>query len=360
MTSKVIDRALPERSYLKFYFPATGNEKSFHVVQMPFFENINVKERKKARYQKYSLISRSSNLYSYLGADSRQLDLDFNITLPHIMDLHPGAAQLVGSVNLDGKKNLNIEKNRFLTPIKPSEGSFRGSAFSHGNNYTKGLARDSAKEVLKYLNNSEKKIDAAEIESISSRYGQLYKNENLQTAVLNGEVYDIKINQKKEWSWKKFGYDIIESTEYSRRGFTEDGQYLNRRLTEQEQNNYKYRMIDLLIYWVNIIRSSVLNNSENTMYGPPILRLNHGIMYQDVPCICMDYSLEINEAAGYDVDTLLPRQIKVSMKLEELRTGNFGKFDPKSTNPVVRDNLAGWESVVLGPTGSLDPGSGGL
>ena len=88
-------------------------------------------------------------------------------------------------------------------------------------------------------------------------------------------------------------------------------------------------------------------------------------MYQDIPCICQNYSIDWVEEAGYDVATLLPRRIKVNMKLEELRAGNFGEF--KGVNAIIqRDNLAGWEAVVEGamsgpdatPTirQSMDPG----
>jgi len=117
----------------------------------------------------------------------------------------------------------------------------------------------------------------------------------------------------------------------------------------------KARVIDLIIYWVNIVRSSLVNNANNPIYGPPVVRLNHGIMYQNIPCICTNYNIDFNEAVGYDVDTLLPRQIRVTMKLEEFRTGNFGEFEPKGTR-IERDNLAGWEAVVLGRTNSMDPG----
>ena len=101
----------------------------------------------------------------------------------------------------------------------------------------------------------------------------------------------------------------------------------------------------------------MVNNSKNPLYGPPVIRLRHGILYQDVPCICTNYSIDYNEAAGYDIDTLLPRQLKVTMKLEEIRTGDFGEFD--TTDIIKKDNLAGWEAVVTGKTHSMDPGYGG-
>jgi len=118
---------------------------------------------------------------------------------------------------------------------------------------------------------------------------------------------------------------------------------------------HKMKIIDLIVYWSNIIRSSVINNSKNPLYGPPIIRLRHGIMYQDIPCICMSYTLEADEIAGYDLQTLLPRRFNVSMKLEETRTGDFGEFNQNDI--IAKDNLAGWESVLSKPL-TMDPGYG--
>lgn len=129
----------------------------------------------------------------------------------------------------------------------------------------------------------------------------------------------------------------------------------------------KQRIIDIIIYWVNIIRASVTNHAENPLHGPPIIRLSHGIMYQNVPCICRDYRIDWEDKVGYDLDTLLPRRIKVGLKLEEIRTGDFGKYAPNTSlatgepvdgasNPVdAGDNLAGWEAVI--EYGTMDPGS---
>ena len=113
------------------------------------------------------------------------------------------------------------------------------------------------------------------------------------------------------------------------------------------------KTIDVLVYWINLIRASVVNNSKNPIYGPPVLRLRHGIMFQDIPCICQSYSIDWDEKAGYDLYTLLPRRLNISLKLEELRTGDFGNFD--HTKVISKDNLAGWEAVMTEPF-SMEPG----
>jgi len=114
------------------------------------------------------------------------------------------------------------------------------------------------------------------------------------------------------------------------------------------------RAIDTIVYWTNLIRSSVVNNTSNPLDGPPIVRLNYGTMYRDVPCVCKSYIIDADDAAGYDNKTLLPRVIGVQMELTELRTGNFDKFN--YGKPIERDNLTGWESIVDPEIGSMDPG----
>ena len=109
------------------------------------------------------------------------------------------------------------------------------------------------------------------------------------------------------------------------------------------------------MFWINLIRTSVTNNTQNPIYGPPIIRLFHGPLYMNVPCICTDYSIEVIENSGYDVQTLMPRQIKVNMTLEEFRVGDFGTFNSDSYNQIERDNLAGWEAVIQDGNRTTDP-----
>ena len=107
-------------------------------------------------------------------------------------------------------------------------------------------------------------------------------------------------------------------------------------------------------WWVNLIRSSVLNNQQNLMEGPPVVRLTHGMLYQNIPCICKSYNLSYEPAGGMDRDTLLSRRIKVNMNLEEFRAGNFGEFKGSSEHLLDRDNAAGWEAIIEIQT--TDPG----
>lgn len=119
-----------------------------------------------------------------------------------------------------------------------------------------------------------------------------------------------------------------------------------------EGNTDRQKVIDIIMYWVNMIRSSALNNSIDPTYGPPLIRLNHGILYQDIPCVCSDYKIGMDDAAGYDLKTMLPRTIQISMNLMEYRSGNFSKYDV--TKVIERDNIVGWESII-GGSNTIDP-----
>lgn len=343
----IVDRKLPERTKLMFYFPVPAKGGDYYVVELPFFENVSIKESKKARYQKYSLISRSSNLYSYLGADSRQLNLSFNMTLPHLLDDHPDLTLDKYVQYQSSKENIQAERQKFLNPYQ-SEKVPEGMAFRLGTDYTKNLAKDTAKNVLVDAGIT-KSLNVEDKAFLRSRYG-------ITQAEMN--QVNVQANITKELSQNPFGAFSPETFINAAAAAEEEAQV---KTQSNDDNALKYRIIDLVIYWTNIIRSSVTNYSKNPIYGPPVIRLRHGIMYQDVPCICTAYSVDYDEAAGYDLDTLLPRRLKFNLKLEEIRTGDFGEFDPDaSNNPIKRDNLAGWESVVTGATNSMDPGYDGI
>ena len=289
---RFLDRLLPERSKLIFYFPNPEEGDSYTTVRLPFYENPQISESKRARYQDHQLISRSSNLYTYLGADSRKLDLSFNLTLPHIQEEYANKNVINRSVTLKAK-GTRQDRQLFLNP--------RGASKSLGNKASFKLAED-------YRDSQRARV---------------------AESAFNPETSKI---------------------DFSRIGFIAESALLAPTTGQVQRRKYA----SLINYWVNIIRSTVVNNSNNPLYGPPIIRLRHGIMYQDVPCICKDYSISIDETAGYDAETLLPRLIKVRMNLEEFRAGNFGEFNPNSNNPFERDNLAGWEAVLEHET--ADPG----
>ena len=112
------------------------------------------------------------------------------------------------------------------------------------------------------------------------------------------------------------------------------------------------RAINSAIYILNTIRTCVAGNSVTSVLGPPILRLRHGASYNDVPLVCRGYDISVDEDAGYDLKTLLPYRIKITLATSELRSGDFSEFKPGT--PIKRDNIAGWEALF--EYGTTDPG----
>lgn len=296
------DRKLPNRSKLVFEFPKPQAGGGKLTVTLPFFENIKITENKRARYQKYDLISRSSQLYTYLGADSRKFTLDFTMCFPHILEEHGGnIQQYVGFVDAEDPANLQ-------------------SLF-----FSKGVGQEAL----------------AEIETKATFVRQTFLNSFEPGAEPNTEAIDATLN---------FLGNVTDGALNFVRNITNRGKAVEPVLVNQHD-----KIIDLVMYWTNIIRSSVLNNSQNPIYGPPIIRINHGILFQNIPCVCTNYSIEPVEEGGYDVATLMPRKIRYTLSLEELRAGDFGEFD--STKQIKKDNICGWEAVVSNKHQSVDPGS---
>lgn len=106
------------------------------------------------------------------------------------------------------------------------------------------------------------------------------------------------------------------------------------------------------MYWVNLIRSSVLTSAKNPSLGPPIVRLVHGILYQNVPCIVTQYNISHQPSAGYDEVTLLPKVLTVSMSLKEVRLRGLD-FNPE--NETTSDMMPGWDSFIEEGFATLDP-----
>lgn len=264
-------RYLHERSFLVFEFPGPNEVKRAYL---PFLENIEISESQKSNLAEYSLLARPGSLYSYLGAKSRSFNLEFKMTLQHLIDTL-------------GTEGINQRFRQI---------------------YTKTDNSDAKKSFL----------DSVQTKSTDFSY--------INHAVAHKDKYDSLSTRFIDINTLAINQSIVE----------------------------KQKAINLMMWWVNLVRSSVLNNSKNTVYGCPIVRITHGPMYNNVPCLVENYSIKIDEAAGQDIDTLLPKRIIVQMSLVEHRVGDFSDF--QSTEAIKGDNITGWESII--EENNIDPYNG--
>ena len=322
-------RGLSDRSHLTIEFPQTKDR----VIRtfVPFLENPSISERGRANLNSYNLVGRAGQLFSYGGAESRKLNVSFSISLLHVLEEEPEMDNMF-------KPNLKV----FFSDNANSKAAFNLSEVTDGGdiNITRGgpsvtssLSRELAQAVNE-LKASEKIGDADVERSVGRNHAALqraYYDEHVRkiTGLGRNEDFDDFLNSVKE----EFGQPEFNA----------------------EANVAKLdSTINLVYFWLNLIRGSVLNRSDNTTFGPPIVRLTHGAMYNNVPCLLQDYSISIDEQVGHDVATLTPKKIDITLNLVESRTGNFGNF--QSGEVEFGDNITGWESVI--EENNMDPCNG--
>tara|TARA_R110002020_G_scaffold9704_9_gene38020 strand:+ start:520 stop:1047 length:528 start_codon:yes stop_codon:yes gene_type:complete len=71
---------------------------------------------------------------------------------------------------------------------------------------------------------------------------------------------------------------------------------------------------------IDLIRSSTVNAKvadSSAKGGAPSISLRYGQPWQSIKCVCDNYNISIVERAGYDVNGMTPRRIKVTMSLIE-------------------------------------------
>lgn len=128
------------------------------------------------------------------------------------------------------------------------------------------------------------------------------------------------------------------------------------------------KITNQLIFWVSLIKSSTLTRTGNND-SIPIVYFNHGSLYQNVACVADRYSLNIKSDITYQLQTLTPNLIEVSLDLLEIADSNklfkstkgslYGSVEDTADigsasltdSEVGGENLVvyGWESIVGEP-----------
>ena len=300
-------RYLADRSYLYYQYPQAAGKSPIEFF-LPMLENIDIQESQKSNLATIDLVGRAGNLYSYLGAKSREFTVKFFMTLPNIAEY----SLRVG---------LPTDVNKFKT---------YDMSLDWWDNYK---VSKSSENRIDYQKNGILKFKNAR-----DSYGKnspVFTNVKLQEDRRNSFIDFFKGKEGKP-SWL---FDNDEVTWFEKLlGITKK--------TELTSDAINYMMI-----WINVIRTSTLNSGSNTSLGPPTIYINHGTMYNNIPCICNSFSISIQEGAGYDLVTLTPRRVEVTLSLSENRTGDFGKFQPFKY--IEGENVAGWEAVI--DRGTTDP-----
>jgi hypothetical protein len=301
-------RSLPERSHLRFDFPTKNKITKIYV---PMLENCNLSEKQSSNLADFDLIGRSNTISAYLGSKARSFDLGFNITLLHLIDM-------AATEGLSRLFSIGKDKLEFLSSTQ----SIKNAVDANDPNAAINALGDS----YKALQNSQVSYDNF------SRIHRQYFNDP-------GIAFGAQVEQ--DITAKTFSDGLFDFADRA-----------NKRVAQGLKRDDD--LINTYLFWIEVIRSSTKNNSLDSSQGPPIVRLTHGPMYNNVPCIVEDYSIEIVNEAGYVLSNLVPLQVKVKMSMKEVRGLTSG-----STKGQLQDSDGnrGWEAILNGK-GSMDPYNG--
>ena len=303
-------RLLEQRARLEFHYP-----KEDVIVFLPFYENPTISESKTANLVEYNPLGRSGSLFAYTGAKARKIKLSMYYTLPHLMNFNMGVEKFRRLISADSKE---AQKGLFTDWDAGTAGDIQSS-----------MAHEMDKAYVR-LRLEHEGMD-----------GRMQTNKGLQDrahkqGMINNRAYDQLV-----------GGGLLDAVSQDRH------RPIDKMVNDLKATD-RHKAIDTLVFFTNVLRTSVDNAASNPLFGPPIIRVVYGSMYQSVPCVCKSYSMSYEDKeTGYDLETLTPRRIKISLDLAEVRVGNFGKFSQGKV--VERDNLAGWESVIDRPL-TTDPG----
>ena len=291
----ILERFLGDRSRLEFHYPDSKGT----IVFLPFYENIDIKESQNANYAKYSPIGRAGSLYTYTGSESRKFKLKIPYTLDHLAQHEVGIGRFMRIALNNTDEDWKNLFTQFTELSKHGQGGTQQDSHSYA-----------ARKFFRTLFADKYGITPAEYEKVTA-----------QPPGSTGYFPEMLV---------QVGSDLAKA-------YAEN-------TTEYTQRD---KVIDTLLFFVAILRSTTLNNALDPLYGPPILRLTHGTLYQSVPCICKNYDISWEEEAGYDLHTLTPRRLMINLTLEEVRSSTFEPYEARSF--VNRNALAGWEQTIKEP-----------
>lgn len=313
-----IDRRLPQRSFLKYIYHDNGNKPPY-IARVPFFENITVGESRKANYSQYSILADNEFDFEYVGTESRKFSLTFEINLLHLLQ---EAYDFINLTNPASSKFVDKEKFKSFYKTNVNDNKIPFSKNLYLQYFSDPEVKTSADSVLDELLNKKQFAEffvpapllvedstvpiavSPTIESYIEVIKSLYNAESL-----NERLSDL--NSQGAQSIEGIPQFLLAEAA------TAAGQRKQLILQTIENLVATLKVLDQVVYFTNIIRSSVLSKGKGTSVPPPLVYLNHGILYQNVPCICTDYNLSIDKNVTYDLPTLLPFTLKFSVNLVE-------------------------------------------
>ena len=263
-TTARVNTVLEERAFLDFYFP----NPNIGLRRVAMWENPNITESRKPNYASQAIVQRGEPARLYVGSEARKVKVSFNYTLPH------------------------VETFFYMNQNKP-KGWLAENTLAGG---------DTTKNVY---------VDFL-VERLGDMFGGTFNITNeggYTTLVTDGErgprpyegtapVPGIKVPSQSPG-----GRTLQEGLGF-RGGMEKTPLFLAVAYTH---------------FVLDTIRASVIGDTVNdgVVYGPPIVRFRFGTVFDEAPFIVRNFSIKYAPDKGYDVRTMLSRQISIDLELEE-------------------------------------------
>jgi len=289
-TEARVNTVLEERSFLDFEFPNT----KWGRRRVAFFENPEISESRTPTYAKQPIMQRNEPARLFTGASPRRVNLRFNFTLPL------------------------VEEFLYKSQNKPAGwladvwvGGIPGIPGALGI----GFPSTTRKLYIDYLSRSLNHLLGEAASSKDRSAGA-----DSQVIGLRHEQWEMSNTGKKGPTWwegtdKKVGISTpVEA---------EGPMPILLNAWSHDSDTMTGPLMDAIAYThfvLDTVRSSVIGDhltNTNEVYGPPVVRLRHGTLFEQSPFIVNSYNIEFDHTAGMDVRTLLPRRIRFTLELEE-------------------------------------------
>ena len=231
---------------------------TFNVFPIPFFENPKISESRAATYAENSIINRNEPYKIWMGAKGKQVSLDFNISMTHLLTFATTQfndiisksvhSKVMRDVIMDNLRKQNIAKG--VDDFGDTDSFFGGFGKNDFYNTRSESFYNVTNSILNDANNN----------------SGLGNNENRRAQIIVYTVYLLDMIRAS----------VIGSTKW---------------------------------------------NPESPAYGkrlahPPITFLTFGALYYQEPFIVKSYDITFDGKNGYEELSLLPRTINIKLKLE--------------------------------------------
>lgn len=307
-----VNAVLEERSFLDFEFP----HPDLGTRRVAMWENPEITETRSPNYARQAIVQRNEPARLYIGSDPRKVTLRFTYTLPFIEEyLYKANTKPAGFTD-------------DVTSPRPST-ALRMPSFSPS------TVKQQYLEYIQSVLRDHLGVPGVPGTLLPDTFtagrgtaGWEFRNKGLKGPT----VWDGLDRKEGISSPIEAGGPLPQGLH----GWAYDGQTMG---------DPQMEAIAYTLFVIDTIRASVIgDNMDIATYGPPIVRFRHGIVYTQNPFILTSYNIDFNSKSGVDPRTLIPRQVRFSLEMEEFHQttgahhGEFNEDLPGSSDLLSLDS----------------------